>query len=130
MADSEIMPEASNPAWAGIKLAEGQVPVLPSATKKASPFGKKEWGAPIAPIVVTGVPWEAAPGPLNQQSVWEALRTLLNNGCSADSSTTSEGVQKKWDKQQATRKPAEKSWPEREAQKEKAPAKKGNSKMM
>ncbi len=128
MTDSEIMPEASNPAWAGIKLTEGQIPVLPSATKKSSPFAKKEWGAPIAPIVVAGVPWEAAPGPLDQQSVGRALRTLLNSGCAADSSTTSEGVQKKWERQQVTRKPAEKSWPEEVTQKEKPPAKKGNSK--
>ncbi len=128
MASSDIMPEASNPAWAGIKLAEGQLPVLPAATKKYSPFGKKEWGAPIAPIVVAGVPWEAAPGLLNQQSVCRAMRTLLNNGCSADSSTTAEGVQKKWESKQATKKPAEKSWPEEAAQKEKPQAKKGNRK--
>ncbi len=121
------MPEASSPAWAGIKLAEGQLPVMPSATKKYSPFGKKEWRATIAPIVVAGVPWEAAPGPLDQQSVWTALRTLLNNGCSADSSTTAEAVQKKWDRQQVTAKPAEKSWPDETAPKEKAPAKKGNN---
>ncbi len=128
MADNIITPGAESPAWAGVKLAEGQIPMLPCSGKKANVFGSKEWGAPVSPIIVPGVPWEAAPGPLDQSSVKKACGALLNNGCMADSSATVEGVLKKWDRQQTTRKPAEKTWPEEEVQQEKAQAKKGNKK--
>ncbi len=126
MADEVITPGAENPAWAGVKLAEGQIPLLPGAGKKANVFGNKDWGAPVAPIVVPGVPWEAAPGPLDQSCIKKACGSLLNSGCLADSSATVEGILKKWDRQQVTKKPAEKTWPDDEVQQEKAPVKKGN----
>ena len=125
MSDYDITPEAESPAWAGVKLAEGQVRVLPAAGKKSSTFSQKDWGAPIAPVVVPGVPWEAAPGPVDQRSVERACGALLNNGCAAESSTTIEGVLKKWDRQRTTKKPAEKSWPLEAVVSEKPPAKKG-----
>lgn len=125
MADYDIMPNADNPAWPGVKLADGQLPVIPVANKKSNPYGTKDWGAPIAPVIVAGVPWEAAPGPLEQESVWNACRLLLNSGCTADSCITVEGMLKKWERQQVADRPAEKSWPEEVAQNEKPQAKKG-----
>jgi len=53
--------EGQNPAWPGIKLAEGQVPLLPAAGKGTAAAGGKIWGCPLAPIIVPGAPWEAAP---------------------------------------------------------------------
>ena len=128
MIDQEVMPKAEDPAWPGVKLVEGQVPILPLAWKKRQLFGGKDWGAPICPIITTGVPWEAAPGPLDQKEVIEACRSLLNKGTAADSSPTVEAMLKKWERPQPVGKPAEKEWPGPEVAAEKPKAKKGNGK--
>ncbi len=130
MEDREVMPLGGHPAWPGIKLVEGQIPILPGAGKKKPLFGGKDWGAPISPIVAPGVPWEAAPGPPEQQEIIEACRQLLNTGTMADTAATADAVTKKWDRPQITDRPAEKEWPSRPMAKEKPKGKKGKNRIM
>ncbi len=61
--------DMANPAWPGLKLTEGQIPVLPIAGKDKKPCGGKHWGFPIMPVVAPWAPWEAAPGPLREKEV-------------------------------------------------------------
>ena len=125
MADRDLWPLADSLAWPGVKLTEGQVPVLPAAGKKAPLWEGKDWGAPIAPIVIPGVPWEAAPGPPEQKELAAACAQLLNGGGMPDTCANSTTMLKKWDKGAVSSKPAEKSWPATTEQ-ERPAAKKGN----
>ncbi len=56
--------DTANPAWRGIKITEGQIPILPAMGRDKKLFGGKDWGCPATPVVAPGVPWEAAPGPV------------------------------------------------------------------
>ena len=129
MDDREQWPLADSPEWPGIKLAEGQIPMIPTAGKKAKLWDGRDWGAPIAPVVVPGVPWEAAPGPPDQQEVLAACAQLLNGGTAADSCANVGTMQKKWERGSVTRRPAEKSWPTPQVATASQPAKKGNSRL-
>ncbi len=90
MADKETWPLADNLAWPGIKVTEGQVPVLPAAGKKTQLWKGKEWGAPVAPVLVPGAPWEAAPGPPDQKEIIAACAQLLNGGGLPDACANAE----------------------------------------
>jgi len=73
-----------------------------------------------------GTPMEAAPGPPDQEQLLEACRTLLNRGCLAEAVLHIESMEKRWQAIQEKggppkRRPAEKTWPEKEKQGEKPP---------
>lgn len=108
--------QTRNPAWPGIKAAGGQIPMIPEAGRKKGALKGKEWGAPIAPLLATGAPWEAAPGPLGQAEVVAACRALLNKGCCPETVATAEAAKKRWESllanpDQLKEKPAERTWP-------------------
>lgn len=112
----ELSPLASDPAWPGIRLSEGDVAILPPAGRGKTALGGKAWGSPITPGLVMGAPWQDAPGPLAARDVAAAIGGLLNRGCPADASVGSGSLSKKWDKLRATpadmrRKKPEKTWP-------------------
>ena len=92
----QLSDQAANPAWPGIKLAEGQVPVLPAAGKGSKVAAGKEWGCPVGPIIVPGAPWEAAPGPPDEREVEMACGSLLNTGCMAETALNADSLQRKW----------------------------------
>lgn len=121
--------DTSNPAWPGIKLADGQLAVLPSGK---SVLGGKNWGCPVTPILAPGAPWEAAPGPLEAKEVRDACGYLLNRGCLAEALNSIESLQKRWEALLANPglvqgKAAEKLWPTAgQGLPERPTAKKGN----
>lgn len=107
---------AANPAWPGIRLAEGEVQVLPAAGKNKAPLHGKAWGCPIAPAITPGTLWNTAVGPLPAAEVSNAVGALLNTGCLTESSVAQDSMRKKWEKIQRApeslrKKPAEKTWP-------------------
>jgi len=119
-----VGPAVDDPAWPGIKLTEGQLALLPTAGPKSKMWGGKDWGAPIVPVLAPGTPMEAAPGPPDQEQLLEACRTLLNRGCLAEAVLHIESMEKRWQAIQEKggppkRRPAEKTWPEKEKQGEK-----------
>ena len=124
--------DTANPAWPGLKLTEGQIPILPAAGKDKRLCGGKDWGCPIIPVVAPGAPWEAAPGPLGEKEVTTACGALLNTGCVAEALTSLESLQKRWEMLLASpglvqEKRAEKLWPTAAQEPlEQAAAKKGN----
>ena len=126
MADAETWPLADCLAWPGIKLAEGQVLLLPVAGKKAPLWGGRDWGAPIAPIIVPGAPWEAAPGPPAQKEILTACAQLLNSGGMPDACANAGTMMKKWERGSLSSRPAEKSWPAAMAAPAQQATKKGN----
>ena len=123
--------DTANPAWPRVKLAEGQIPLLP-ASGKGKVFGGKNWGCPIAPILMPGVPWEAALGPLDEAAEVGACRALLNSGGMLEALLTVEAVEKRWEVLLANpgtvqEKAAERLWPAVGRAPQEAPtAKKGN----
>ncbi len=127
-----ISEDTANPAWPGVKLAEGQVPLLPACGKGKKVFGGKNWGCPIAPILTPGVPWEAALGPLDKATVAEACGALLNGGSLPEALLTAEAIEKRWEVLLANpgtvqEKAAEKLWPAAgRVPREEPTAKKGN----
>ena len=124
--------DTANPAWPGVKLTEGQIPILPGAGKEKTPCGGKNWGCPITPVLAPGVPWEAAPGPLEERQVASACGALLNKGCVAEALTAIDSLQKRWETLLSNpglvqEKRAEKLWPAAEQEPlEQATAKKGS----
>ena len=126
-----IAEDTANPAWPGLKLTEGQIPVLPAAGKDRSPCAGKKWGCPITPVLAPGAPWEAAPGPLSEKEVADACGALLNNGWTPEALTSLESLQKRWktlleNPGMVQGKRAEKLWPTGvQEQPEQATAKKG-----
>jgi len=75
-----VSPETDHAAWPGIKLTEGEVPLLPTTNSKKGPWSGKDWGAPVGVLTAPGSPWEAAPGPVDQGEVLGACRSFLNSG--------------------------------------------------
>jgi hypothetical protein len=111
-----VSPAASHAAWPGIKLAEGDVAVLPAAGRGKAALNGKAWGCPLAPAIQVGSDWADAPGPLKAADVRAAVGALLGEGVLADCSLNEESLKRKWTKIQRApdalkpRKP-EKTWP-------------------
>jgi hypothetical protein len=55
---------AHEASWPGIKLAEGDTCLWLQAGKSKEAMRGRVGGCPVAPAIVPGVPWTAAPGPL------------------------------------------------------------------
>ncbi len=135
ISDGEMMQlaeQTSNPAWPGIRLAEGEIPVLPTAGKGKEVAGGKDWGCPVGPVLVPGTPWEAAPGPISEQDISDACGALLNTGCGVEAAASADSLQKKWNSllenpDRLTVRRPDKTWPKRAPAPEKQPAKKGNN---
>lgn len=116
------------PNFPGIKLADSDVVILPTAGKGKGSLKGKAWGCPIAPALVPGAPVAEVPINLAAKDVAAAVGSLLNLGCLAESCTHSASMYKRWDlfrtqPADAVRRPAEKSWPGRATP---ATASKGN----
>ncbi len=108
--------DTADPAWPGIKLTEGQIPVLPTAGVDKAIMGGKKWGCPITPVLAPGAPWEAAPGPLGAKEVAGACGLLLNRGCIPEALSSIDNLQKRWESLLASPgkvqgRLAEKLWP-------------------
>ena len=88
---------ASHPAWPGIRLADGDIPVIPQAGKGKAGLSGKEWGCPVTPAIRPGAPWEEAEKELQQRAVTAAIGSLLNKGLFADAAATAESLKKKWE---------------------------------
>jgi hypothetical protein len=67
-------------SWPGIKLAEGDICLRLQAGKNKEAMRGKTWGCPVAPAIVPGVPWTAAPGPLESGEIKRAIGGLLTEG--------------------------------------------------
>ena len=111
-----LSPAAKDPAWPGIRIADGDVAVLPTAGRGKAPLNGKAWGSPVAPAIQPGAMWTTAVGPLDGQEVAAAIGALLNTGCLVESSVAQESLRKKWDKirrapDDLRRKAPEKTWP-------------------
>lgn len=91
-------PLAHKASWPGIKMAEGDIILRPQAGRAREAMKGKAWGCPIGPAIVPGVPWMAAPGPLEAAEVRRAIGSLLNEGVLPDASLSAEAVNKKWEK--------------------------------
>ncbi len=105
-----------SPAWPGIKLAEGDLPILPRAGKNHPALNGKEWGCPITPALIPGAPWEETGKKLEQTTVTAAIGNLLNSGQFPNCAASADSLKKKWDTAQRApekltyRKP-EVTWP-------------------
>ena len=94
---TSISPAAKLPAWPGIKLVDGDIPVHPQAGKGKACMNGKEWGCPIAPAVRPGAPWEDTGKELDQNAVTAAIGALLNKGLFADTAASADSLRKKWE---------------------------------
>lgn len=89
---------AHKASWPGIKLAEGDISLRLQAGRSREAMKGKSWGCPVAPAIIPGVPWVAAPGPLEGSEVRRAIGALLNEGVVPDTSLSADMVGKKWEK--------------------------------
>ncbi len=89
---------AHKASWPGIRLAEGDVILRPQAGRAREAMKEKAWGCPVGQAIVPGVPWAAAPGPLEAAEVRRAIGGLLNEGVLPDTSLSAEAINRKWEK--------------------------------
>lgn len=111
-------PIYDDPNFPGIKMADGDIPVLPIAGRGKASLNGKAWGCPVAPVIIPGASVAEVPIQLAAKDVAAAVGALLNLGCLAESCTHSASMYKRWDRfrthpADAIRRPAEKSWPSR-----------------
>ena len=111
-----LSPAYKSPTWPGIKLAEGDIPILPRAGKSHPALQGKEWGCPVTPALIPGAPWEETGKNLEQSTVTAAIGNLLNSGQFPSCAASADSLKRKWDAaQRAPEKMAQKkpevTWP-------------------
>jgi hypothetical protein len=84
-------------SWPGIKLAEGDISLRLQAGKSKESMRGKALGCPVA-LIVSGVPWAAAPGPLKSNDIKSAIGALLAEGVDPDNSPLADSINRKWEK--------------------------------
>ena len=94
---SRLAEDTANPAWQGVRLTDGQIPVLSAAGPRQAAARGKDWGTPTAPLVVPGAHWEAAPGPPAEKEIADSIGQFLNSGVLAEAAVSMEGIKRKWE---------------------------------
>ncbi len=93
----ELSAASKSPAWPGMKLAEGDIPMLPQAGRGKPALNGKEWGCPVTPAVVPGAPWDATGKDFQQGAATAAIGCLLNQGLFPSCPASADSLRQKWE---------------------------------
>lgn len=103
---------ASNPSWPGIRIGEGEMPLLPRTVSS--------WGCPILPLLHPGKTFAALPQTPSGADFRVAISAIINKSGTPDCNKNGAAVKAKWEKaarpnSEFQAKPAPISWPKEAA---------------
>ncbi len=99
---------AQSAAWPGIRVAEGQLPMLPRA--------RTPWGCPVIPLLRTGTPLEDGGRLPEGELLRAAISNIMEQQATAETGRTGSSVSAKWERlannpEELTMKQGETPWP-------------------
>lgn len=83
-------PVAVSPNWPGIKVAEGEMPVLPKPSIA--------WRCPILPLLVPGTPFDVEPTAPSAQTLRVAVAGIMSRAVAPDACKNAASLFNKWAK--------------------------------
>ncbi len=100
---------AQTAAWPGIKVKEGELPLMPEATEN--------WQCPIVPMILPGTPFESHPYIPGAEELRRAVAAVMGKTTQPECGKSASGLLKLWEKYAASpeemqQKPGYFTWPE------------------
>ena len=105
-------PLASNPAWPGIRLFDGQLPLFPPSSVK-----NLQWGQPFLPLFVLGTPWELADNVPPHEEVLAKFAGIMRSCAMPNTCRNAQVLASKWEEldesgaSRLSKTKLEKTWP-------------------
>jgi hypothetical protein len=81
---------AKNPSWPGLKMAEGEMAMLPNP--------RVAWRCPLLPLLMTGTPWEDDIITPPMEELRQKIAWIMHTSEPADHCKTRKALMGKWDK--------------------------------
>jgi hypothetical protein len=100
---------AQTAAWPGIKVKEGDFPMLPTATEN--------WQCPIVPVILPGTPFDCHPYTPGAEDLRRAIAAVMGRTSQPECGKSASGLAKLWERYAASpgelqQKPGHFTWPE------------------
>ena len=105
----EMSEHAQTAAWPGIKVKEGEFPLMPVASEN--------WQCPIVPMILPGTPFETHPYTPGAEELRRAVATVMRRTALPECGKSAGGLAKLWEKyaanpEELAHKPGYYTWPE------------------